>query len=81
MPRKLDVAEIPARATQRFEERYAVEDYLDGGVWEWKAGRDFDVKPSTFYQGLRTYAKRKGIKLATSERGEVVLMQALNGQQ
>jgi hypothetical protein len=75
MPKKLDLKEIPPVSTTRFEERYSIDEYLDGSVWEFVQGDDFEVKPSTFYQNLRTYAKRRGIELEVRQRGEKILLQ------
>lgn len=76
MPKKRsDLTEIPPISTTRFEERYDIESVLDGSVWEFVKGKDFDVRPETFYQNLRSYAKRRQIDLQVRQRGESILVQ------
>lgn len=75
MPKKLAVKEIPPVTTQRFEERYDIQKYLDGSVWEFERGSDFTVLPSTFYQNVREYAKRAKINIQVRQRGEKILLQ------
>lgn len=77
MPKHPQLTEIPAPATQRFEDRYPVAQWLDGGVWELKQGKEFKTKPEGFYQTFKEYLKRAGrTDVQVAQRGKSIWVKA-----
>ena len=70
-----DLQEFPTSSQMRFEEKYPVKDWLDGSIWEIEAGKDFEVKPATFYGNLKSYARKSGLVLKIRQVGENILVQ------
>jgi hypothetical protein len=55
--------------------KYPWEEWTDGQVWEIIRGEDFDILAGNMAQVLRSYGIRKGLKVTTRRRGDVLAFQ------
>lgn len=76
--KRTDLQSFPTTSQLRFEDKYPVSDWMDGSIWEIEAGKDFDVKPATFYGNLKSYARKANLELLIRQVGENILVQKKN---
>ena len=57
--------------------KYPWTEWMDGQIWKLKQGVDFQVKTSSLLGGVRSHAKRKGLRVKTARFGEYVVIQAI----
>lgn len=83
MPEHKSMSEIPGPSWARFEDKYAskLEKWLNGSVWELKSGGEgvdrFKGSPESFYNAIKNYSKRSGLKIEVAQRGQSVWVRAV----
>jgi len=55
--------------------KYPWDQWLDGGIWELKAGEDFDTEIASFRVQIQANAKRRRGYAQTSVRGNFLYIQ------
>ncbi len=70
------VQHVPPEPFDRLARGYDWDSWFDGQLWELEQGDDFSVAPESFAATARQTAKKRGVSIRVSCRGERAYVKA-----